>query len=72
MKFKHVKGLELQNRNMLMAPNFKLRALLAGKEVDLNKEEAEDLKRCCIIQPVQEQVKKKKVKKEKLILLEEE
>jgi len=70
MKYKHVKGLELQNRNMLVAPNYKLRAMLAGKDVDLNKEEAEDLMRCCIIQPVGQV--KKKMKKEKLILLEEE
>tara|TARA_R100000329_G_scaffold92458_2_gene77160 strand:- start:512 stop:727 length:216 start_codon:yes stop_codon:yes gene_type:complete len=71
MKYIHVKGLELQNRNMLKAPNFKLRALLAGEAVDLTKEEAEDILVTCSIKPAFEKKENKKKTNKKLILEEE-
>ena len=37
MKYVHVKGLDLQNRNQLVEPNWKIRKLIHGEEVDLKK-----------------------------------
>ncbi len=41
MKYKHIKGLQLQKPSYLSTPNSKIRELLAGKEVELEKENLE-------------------------------
>ena len=38
MKYKHIKGLQLQKPSYLETPNQKIRELLEGKEVELNEE----------------------------------
>ena len=42
MKYKHIKGLQLQKPAYLKASNSKIRALLAGKEVELNEQSMEE------------------------------
>ena len=66
MKYKHIKGLQLQKPSYLQTPNQKIRELLAGKEVELNEENVAEFESLCVqIEPVKkEQPKKKKVKKE--------
>ena len=38
MKYKHIKGLQLQKPSYLDTPNQKIRELLEGKEVELSEE----------------------------------
>jgi hypothetical protein len=72
MKYVHVKGLELQNRNQLVAPNWKIRKLILGEEVDLKKEEADDILACCLIKPAKEEKKKPKKQEEKKLIVSKE
>jgi len=42
MKYKHIKGLQLQKPSYLSTSNQKIRELLAGGEVELEKENLEE------------------------------
>ena len=66
MKYKHIKGLQLQKPSYLKTPNQKIRELLEGKEVELNEENGAECESLGVqVEPVKkEQPKKKKVKKE--------
>lgn len=65
MKYKHIKGLQLQKPSNLKTDNKKIRDLLSGKEVDLKKENLEEFESLGVqVQPVQKEQPKKKVKKE--------
>ena len=65
MKYKHIKGLQLQKPSYLSTPNSKIRELLAGKEVELEKENLEEFESLGVqVQPIKKEPKKKKVKKE--------
>jgi hypothetical protein len=66
MKYKHIKGLQLQKPSYLETPNQKIRELLEGKEVELNEENVAEFESLGVqVKPVEkEQPKKKKVKKE--------
>ena len=65
MKYKHIKGLQLQKPSYLNTPNQKIRQLLAGKEVELEKENLEEFESLGVqVQPVKKEQPKKKVKKE--------
>lgn len=65
MKYKHVKGLQLQKPAYLQTPNQKIRELLEGKEVELSKENVAEFESLGVqVKPVEEKPKKKKVKKE--------
>lgn len=66
MKYKHIKGLQLQKPSYLKTPNQKIRELLAGKEVELEKENLEEFESLGVqVQPVKKQPKKKVKKEEK-------
>ena len=65
MKYKHIKGLQLQKASYLNTPNQKIRELLAGEEVELQKENFEEFESLGVqVQPVKKEKPKKKVKKE--------
>ena len=65
MKYIHKKGLQLQKPAYLNTPNRKIHALLAGKEVELEKENLEEFESLGVqVQPVKKEQPKKKVKKE--------
>jgi hypothetical protein len=70
MKYVHVKGLDLQDRNQLVAPNWKIRKLILGEEVDLKKEEADDILAGCLTK--EDKKKPKKQEEKKLIVSKEE
>ena len=64
MKYKHIKGLQLQKPSYLSTPNFKIRELLAGGEVELEKESLEEFESLGVqVQPVTKQKPKKKEEK---------
>ena len=66
MKYKHIKGLQLQKPSYLNTPNQKIRELLAGKEVELEKENLEEFESLGVqVQPVKKEPKKKVKKEEK-------
>ena len=66
MKYKHIKGLQLQKPSYLSTPNFKIRELLAGKEVELEKENVEEFESLGVqVQPIRKEPKKKVKKEEK-------
>ena len=65
MKYKHIKGLQLQKPSYLDAPNQKIRELLEGKEVELSEENVAEFESLGVqVKPVENKPKKKKVKKE--------
>ena len=65
MKYKHIKGLQLQKPSYLETPNQKIRELLEGKEVELNEENVAEFESLGVqVEPVKNKPKKKKVKKE--------
>jgi len=64
MKYKHIKGLQLQKPSNLETPNRKIRDLLSGKEVELEKENLEEFESLGVqVQPVKKQKPKKKEEK---------
>ena len=64
MKYKHIKGLQLQKPSYLSTPNSTIRELLAGKEVELEKENLEEFESLGVqVQPVKKQKPKKKEEK---------
>ena len=66
MKYKHIKGLQLQKPSYLSTPNQKIRELLAGKEVELEKENLEEFESLGVqVQPIRKEPKKKVKKEEK-------
>jgi len=66
MKYKHIKGLQLQKPSYLSTPNFKIRELLAGGEVELEKESLEEFESLGVqVQPIKKEPKKKVKKEEK-------
>jgi len=66
MKYKHIKGLQLQKPSYLSTPNSKIRELLAGKEVELEKENLEEFESLGVqVQPIRKEPKKKVKKEEK-------
>jgi len=65
MKYKHIKGLQLQKPSYLKTPNQKIRELLEGKEVELNEDNLAEFESLGVqVEPVENKPKKKKVKKE--------
>jgi len=66
MKYKHIKGLQLQKPSYLSTPNSKIRELLAGKEVELEKENLEEFESLGVqVQQIRKEPKKKVKKEEK-------
>mgnify|MGYP003141685988 FL=1 len=66
MKYKHIKGLQLQKPSYLSTPNQKIRELLAGGEVELEKENLEEFESLGVqVQPIRKEPKKKVKKEEK-------
>jgi len=66
MKYKHIKGLQLQKPSYLSTPNSKIRELLAGKEVELEKQNLEEFESLGVqVQPIRKEPKKKVKKEEK-------
>ena len=66
MKYKHIKGLQLQKPSYLNTPNQKIRELLAGEEVELEKENLEEFESLGVqVQPIKKEPKKKVKKEEK-------
>jgi hypothetical protein len=66
MKYKHIKGLQLQKPSYLSTPNSKIRELLAGGEVELEKENLEEFESLGVqVQPIRKEPKKKVKKEEK-------
>ena len=66
MKYKHIKGLQLQKPAYLKASNSKIRALLAGKEVELEKEDVAEFESLGVqVQPIKKEPKKKVKREEK-------
>ena len=64
MKYKHIKGLQLQKPSYLKTSNQKIRQLLAGGEVELEKENLEEFESLGVqVQPVKKQKPKKKEEK---------
>jgi len=64
MKYKHIKGLQLQKPSYLNTPNQKIRELLAGGEVELEKENLEEFESLGVqVQPIKKQKPKKKEEK---------
>ena len=64
MKYKHVKGLQLQKPSYLNTPNRKIHALLAGKEVELEKENLEEFENLGVqVSPIEKKKKQPKIKK---------
>ena len=65
MKYKHIKGLQLQKPSYLETSNQKIRELLEGKEVVLSEENVAEFESLGVqVKPVENKPKKKKVKKE--------
>tara|TARA_X000001382_G_C3087823_1_gene152562 strand:- start:257 stop:460 length:204 start_codon:yes stop_codon:yes gene_type:complete len=65
VKYKHIKGLQLQKPSYLKTPNQAIRQLLDGKEVELTKENVEEFESLGVqVKPVDNKKPKKKVKKE--------
>ena len=65
MKYKHIKGLQLQKPSYLNTPNQKIRELLDGKEVELNEDNLAEFESLGVqVEPVENKPKKQKVKKE--------
>ena len=65
MKYKHIKGLQLQKPSYLKTPNQKIRELLAGKEVELTEENLAEFEQLGVkVEPIKKEQPKKKVKKE--------
>jgi hypothetical protein len=65
MKYKHVKGLQLQKPNNLKVSNAKILELLENKEVELNNKEVAEFESLGVqVKPLNEKPKIKKVKKE--------
>ena len=63
-KYIHKKGLQLQKPSYLNTPNRKIRELLDGKEVELEKENLEEFESLGVqVQPVKKQKPKKKEEK---------
>lgn len=66
MKYKHIKGLQLQKPSYLSTSNQKIRELLAGGEVELEKENLEEFESLGVqVQPIRKEPKKKVKKEEK-------
>ena len=66
MKYKHIKGLQLQKPSHLDTSNQKIRELLAGGEVELEKENLEEFESLGVqVQPIRKEPKKKVKKEEK-------
>jgi hypothetical protein len=66
MKYKHIKGLQLQKPSYLNTSNQKIRELLAGKEVELEKENLEEFESLGVqVKPIKKEPKKKVKKEEK-------
>ena len=60
MKYKHIKGLQLQKPSYLNTPNQKIRELLAGEEVELEKENLEEFESLGVqVQPVKKEIEDK-------------
>ena len=65
MKYIHKKGLQLQKPSYLNTPNQKIRELLDGKEVELEKENLEEFESLGVQDvPAKKQKPKKKIDKE--------
>jgi hypothetical protein len=65
MKYIHKKGLQLQKPSYLNTPNQKIRELLDGKEVELEKENLEEFESLGVqVVPAKKQKPKKKIDKE--------
>ena len=65
MKYKHIKGLELQKPAYLLVPNRDVRKLLNGEEVEVEKEAVEQLEGLGVkLVEVSKERPKKKIKKE--------
>jgi len=65
MKYKHIKGLQLQKPSYLKTSNQVIRELLDGKEVELSEENVAEFESLGVqVKPVENKPKKKKVKKE--------
>ena len=65
MKYKHIKGLELQKPAYLLVPNRDVRKLLNGEEVEVEKEAVEQLEGLGVkLEVVSKERPKKKIKKE--------
>ena len=65
MKYKHIKGLELQKPAYLLVPNRDVRKLLYGEEVEVEKEAVEQLEGLGVkLEEVSKERPKKKIKKE--------
>ncbi len=65
MKYKHIKGLELQKPAYLLVPNRDVRKLLNGEEVEVEKEAVEQLEGLGVkLEEVSKERPKKKIKKE--------
>ena len=66
MKYKHIKGLQLQKPSNLETPNRKIRDLLSGKEVELEKENLEEFESLGVqVIPIDKKPKKKVKREEK-------
>jgi len=66
MKYKHIKGLQLQKPSNLKTTNRKIRDLLVGKEVELKKESLEEFESLGVqVQPIRKEPKNKVKKEEK-------
>jgi len=65
VKYKHIKGLELQKPAYLLVPNRDVRKLLNGEEVEVEKEAVEQLEGLGVkLEEVSKERPKKKIKKE--------
>ena len=65
MKYKHIKGLQLQKPSYLKTSNQVIRELLDGKEVELSEENVAEFESLGVqVKPSNKKPKKKKVKKE--------
>ena len=66
MKYKHIKGLELQKPAYLLVPNRDVRKLLNGEEVEVEKEAVEQLEGLGVkLEEVSKERPKKKIKKQR-------
>lgn len=66
MKYKHIKGLQLQKPSYLQTPNQKIRELLDGKEVELSEDNLAEFESLGVqVEPVEKKTKKKPKKEEK-------
>lgn len=66
MKYKHIKGLQLQKPAYLKTPNQKIRELLEGKAVVLTEENLAEFESLGVqVEPIEKKIKKPK-KEEKL------